>query len=447
MNRSRGSGVRRLVGAGAAVLLPWMLTVQLLTRSGDPRADFSKDSRFSLSHRTELVAARISEPVTLYVLRSQPSGGPDRALLDQLDDLERVRVQYVDPDAQPGLFSRLGAQPGEAVLETASGRRTTAEQIFEDDLATALQRLSRPPGTVCAVTGHGERSVDNLLPGSASQFWDRLGRLGYQRKVVQLRTEGEISGCTLLVVLDPQQELLPNERDVLAKQAGKPGGILLFLEPGQELDASIRALLDGAGLQLDPGLVLNPTASLPGDPTTLIVDRYPTGSPVTRNLANTVFPGVGLLRNTRPGDAQAPTVAVVPPASSSRVTAPDASPTAVEADGVGLLALAERSSVGGTPGDTNLRRSRLGVVSDTDFLADGAFRLGANAALAANLVQWATSDEDLIALDPPREFDDILLTSSRRSLVLRLNVFLVPAAVLAVGLVVHFRRVWRRKPR
>jgi len=81
------------------------------------------------------------------------------------------------------------------------------------------------------------------------------------------------------------------------------------------------------------------------------------------------------------------------------------------------------------------------VVGSSDFAANYALGFGGNRDLVMNMLNWLSSDEDLISIRPKDPEDRrIQLTRSQMTLVRTVSQFVIPLVVIALGVVVWWRR-------
>jgi len=90
-------------------------------------------------------------------------------------------------------------------------------------------------------------------------------------------------------------------------------------------------------------------------------------------------------------------------------------------------------------------KGRMFVVADSDFISDAAIRVGGNGLLALDTVRWLMGDEAFTGQTNTEA--DVPITHTRKQDVAWFysSIFLMPALVLGVGVVVTRRRR-RHKP-
>lgn len=86
-------------------------------------------------------------------------------------------------------------------------------------------------------------------------------------------------------------------------------------------------------------------------------------------------------------------------------------------------------------------QGRFVVVGSSSWAANSFINFNGNSDLAANAVDWLSSDEDLISIRPKEPEDRrITMTRSQRNLVTITSQFLLPLLVIVVGVSVWWKR-------
>jgi ABC-type uncharacterized transport system involved in gliding motility auxiliary subunit len=90
--------------------------------------------------------------------------------------------------------------------------------------------------------------------------------------------------------------------------------------------------------------------------------------------------------------------------------------------------------------DVQIKPSRMVVIGDSDFVANGNL-VGGNLDLFLSSVNWLLDREELIAI-APKPIEEIKLTLSRKQLVklFWINVGGIPSFAALIGLMVWIRR-------
>jgi ABC-type uncharacterized transport system involved in gliding motility auxiliary subunit len=87
--------------------------------------------------------------------------------------------------------------------------------------------------------------------------------------------------------------------------------------------------------------------------------------------------------------------------------------------------------------------ARLVVFGDSDFAANGFFRLYGNGDLFLNVVNWLAADDEAISIRPKEaRMSPLILNSEQEGAFFWVSVVILPGSALLVGLVAW---QWRRR--
>jgi ABC-type uncharacterized transport system involved in gliding motility auxiliary subunit len=440
-----------------AVALAGAAAVNLVPVPATARVDLTATGRFTLAFQTKEVLRNVDQEARITAFAPEGSGEARDAevLLDEIERVNRrIDGRVLDFSRFQGEASRLGiVDDGEVAVEVGE-RKEVVAPLVEGLVASALQRLARGDlQTVCSLVGHGEKELDAQEPDGFSQVLVLMERNGFEARRLDLTVAPAIPPeCTLLVLLGPRAELLPNEVTVIDGFLRDQGKMLVLREPnGPNLDAITRPW----GMRLLPGVVVDPERSEAGDPTTLVANDFPTTHPAVEEVDAALFVtagGVTTVKVEPPGDKG---LNVTPIVQSSEPSWLELHPTlaAYEPDDgdrggpVVVGGAADRSEVKPT-GETRLSeggpkidRTRLLVYADAQWATNAFIGQLANSRLFANGLNWLAGEEDLVAI-PGVDADlrRLVLTTGHRRQMAVGAIGVVPGAALLAGAVVWLRR-------
>jgi hypothetical protein len=257
--------------------------------------------------------------------------------------------------------------------------------------------------------------------------------------------------CTILALVAPTAALLPNEVQLLNDYMAADGKMLILSEPG---GPNLDAITTRWGLRFLPGVVFDPERAAAGDPTSLLVNDFPTESPVSKGVDGAALVTAGGVTTSASADSGLTVSRVMQSSAHSWLELnPAASPPTYEADKgdragpVVLAGAADRSEVkaGGetrlSGGGASIARTRLLAFTDADWASNAFLDRRSNARLFANGLNWLAGEEDLVAVggvDP--DLRRLELTPAQRRLMGIGAIGAVPAAVVLVGAGVWLRR-------
>lgn len=453
-SRQTGLPVRRSLHSTLSVAGAVLLSAAAPGAAGSLglRADLTANQRLTLSEQTKQVLRTLRSDVEITGFFARGSGEAlgFRDLLDQYQrESGHIDVRLFDPDAEPGIAQRFGLREYGTVFVDHRGRRTETHVVAEIELTSAILRVTRgAPKRICALEGHGEHAFDDATPVGYSRLAETL--LANNTELVPLdlaRRVGDLATCRVVAVGGPSVDLLPDEVAQLGRWLDRGGKLLAMVDPSSATD--LAPLLADRGIRPQPGLVLDPGASLPGDPATLLVRRFPSLNPVGRGLAQLVLPEAGVASVHDDAAAGLTTSAVATTGSDAErvVAAVPAEPRRQRLDEPGaVVTAADLSRVVGQGRSARIHRTRIVWIGDSDFASNAFLDLVSNRQLVLNAVNWLLLDEDLISIGaPPVDFRELLLTRGQRNRLLAVTSVAMPLAVLVAGGVVRF--ILRRRER
>jgi ABC-type uncharacterized transport system involved in gliding motility auxiliary subunit len=254
-----------------ALALPALVGIFLLGQAVlDARAwrlDLSPDQRYTLSEHAETVLAELPADVRILAfLRSQDPRNP--LIRDMLRRVQasspRVRVDEVDVNRSPALAREYGVEAYGALVVESGGRRRVFSNPREEILVAALLQVTRQQRkTVGWVLGHGEGDL-----ASSARFEGYstarvlLEQEYYDVQPISLLGDEVPLGTSVLLIVGPQKDFLPNELAALERYLKRPGALFVLLDPREA--PNLAELLDDYGLVLADDIVIDPEARLYG---------------------------------------------------------------------------------------------------------------------------------------------------------------------------------------
>jgi len=452
------------------VVLAVLVVVNFLANRYDKSYDSTANKQFSLSDQTIKVVKGLKQDVQLNYFGPQNEFRAARDTLDRYSSLSpKLHVTYIDPERKPQVAKAAGYRTDSTVVVDSGTRRENAKSLSEEELTGALIRsLKSEERTVCVLSAAGEHSIDDSDAAGYSLFKQLLERDNYKVRTETLRPEStrdnkplalgqtpSVSSlavpksCTVLVIAGPKNDY-PTPVVNALKTFVEGGGRALFLldsplrlgnsDPPTENEDLLKLLGDwgvtaNKDLALDLSGVgqifrLGPEVPLilgyESHPITQPLTRVPTAYPLSRSLDTKSTGKVTLSKLVDTTDASIATTSIsargaVDPSKGKK----------------GPLTLA----VAGTLSSSLQGRF---VVLGTSLAAQnsiaGSRSLG-NRDLMVNIVNWLSSDEDLISIRPKAPEDRPLnMTSRRLNATFWLSVVVFPLAVVGCGLVTWWRR-------
>lgn len=421
--------------------------------------DSTANKQFSLSDQTIKVVKGLNQDVTIdYFDRtsnlSDPRGNA-RDLLDRYANLSpKVHVNYIDPTKKPEIAKAAGVRNFGTVYIQAAGRRQEAKAVSEEEITGALVRaLKGGERTVCVVTGTGEHALDNSNEDGYSTAKELLEKNNYKTETINLLQKQEIpKECNIVFVGGPRLDYVPAAVDTIKKYVEGGGRALFALDPplqfkGQEIaeNKALATLLGSWGVTLDNDLVIdpNPVNRLFGFTAAVVLVNEYESHQIVRDLkgAASAFP---LVRSMDVKSGDKATVDKLFSSSGDAFGATNLASATVNPNDPknkkGPLVLAAAGTYNTGQANNN---GRFVVVGSSSWIANNILpsRSLANRDLFLNMMNWLSSDEDLISIRPKEpENRPLAMTVSQMRVLFYSTVLFLPLIVLASGLSVWWRR-------
>ena len=425
---------------GVAVLIVWLL------RDSRVQWDLTQNQRNSLSKATVDALNKMGGPiqVTAYATAQDPNLGDIRRLIhDFVEPYQRakpdLKLTYVDPREHPKETQAANVRSnGELVVEYGK-RSEHLTNLNEQSMANLLQRLARSQQRVLVyLDGHGESKLDGHANFDLGDFGRQLENKGFQIQRLNLASVQDVpQNASVLVIATPRTELLRGEVDKLRRYLERGGNLFWLID--QEPLRGLQPLAEFLGLQLTPGVVVDPAAAeLRIAPTIALATSYGV-HPITDNFSfNTAFPFVRQIA-TKPDNGEWHATQLVEVAQRGWVETGNPQKDLHfdkdrEVHGPVVVAVTLQRRV-------NDKDQRVVVVGTSQFLSNQFVGLLSNLDLGTNMLNWLAEDENLIAVQPRARVDS-QLNLGRTGLALIGLGFLVllPAALLLAGGMVWWRR-------
>lgn len=437
--------------------------------------DSTSNKRFSLSAQTDKIVKGLSRDVTITYFDKTTEFGRARDLLDRYGNLStRLHIDYVDPDKKPQLARAANVRTYGTIYIDSGLRKEEAKSLTEEDVTGALIRsLKSGERNVCFVTGSGEHGLDDSGRTGYSSVKEALEKNNYKTKTISLLEAGGAtppqavklgqppapaadgakptvpSDCTVLVVAGPKYDYTQPEVDAIKTYVENGGRALFLIDPPLKLgrddysgSPALAAVIDSWGVTLDKDLALDTSGvgQIFGlGPEVPLVTSYES-QPIVRDLKDvaTAFPLARTLdvKSTSTGTAEK---LFSTSSNSYATTSINSAEIRIDPkkDKKGPLALAASGTYKGAAG----KEGRFVVVGSSNWASNNILRFNGNRDLFLNMMNWLSSDEDLISIRPKDPEDRRLNISTRQMSALAYSSMLfLPLIVVVSGFVVWWQR-------
>ena len=413
--------------------------------------DTTTNKRFSLSDQTAKIVKGLPQDAKIYYFDKTDRFARAKDLLDRYGVLSpKLNIQYVDPDKQPQVARAMGVRTLGSTFIELGQKREEAKGLTEEDITGAFVRvLKGGQRTACFVSGSGEHGLEDSGPNGYSSLKEVVEKDNYKTRTVSLLEKAEVAkDCTLVVVPGPRFDYPAPVVAALKAHIESGGRALFFLDPpfrfGKEQITDNQALVETLanwGVTLNKDLVLDTSGvgQMFGlRETAPLVTSYES-HPITRDLRGTAtaFLLPRSLDAKQAGKANAEKLFSTTEYSFATNNLNSAAIDSKEGK-KGPFAL----GAAGTFNTGNEKsQGRFVVVGSSNWVANNILGFNGNRDLLLNMMNWLSSDEDLISIRP-KDPEDRRLSLNRRQMsnIFASSVVLLPLAVLLAGFSVWWKR-------
>jgi len=457
------------------VFLAILVVVALIAEKHPVRADLTETGRFSLSEQSRNVVGSIQEPVTIKAFFAAGAADASRAK-DLLETYryhnKNLQYEFIDPDREPQLARQYEIRDYGVLVVEGFGRRETVPRADEEALTNALFKLTRHEDkTVYFLTGHGERSIEEMNKAGYSSAKSALSKENYQVKPLNLIQQSQVpEDAAVVIVAGPEKDLFPEEVASLEAYLLRGGKVVFFLDP--QKDAGVRSFVEKYGISLGKDVIIDRLSRVFGGNYTMPV--------VTQYGSHKITQGFNVM--TFYSEARSVRASESPPDGVTLVTLASTSENAWAETDLNRLFRGEASFEEGTdtPGPVSLAvlaavetkkfskaeavpskekesasesekaaqkdaasesKPSLGylvVFGDSDFVDNTHFAVSGNGDLFLNLVHFLAEEETLITIEPRKQkAQTLMLTENQGRLIFWISMVGIPMVVGLIGLAVY----------
>jgi ABC-type uncharacterized transport system involved in gliding motility auxiliary subunit len=434
------------------VVLAVIGVLNFLANRYNKSADLTANKKFTLSDETRKVAGGLKQDVTITYWNQPTAFQGAHDLLDRYKNLSaKIDVKYEDTDKNRTQAIAAGVKQQGTIFVDIANKHQEAKSLTEEEITGAMVRaLKGGQRTACFVLGSGEHSIDDADRTGYSSAKQLAESNNYKTQTIKLLEKPEIpKECTIVVVAGPAHDYIAPEVAALKNFVEGGGRAVFLLDPPlmfaqQQIDENkaLTDLLAAWGVTMDKDLVLD-TSGVgqvfgmgPEIPLVTTYDSHaivrpmkdvPSGFPIARSL------------DVKNGD-KTMVEKLFETSSNSFATAnlksSDIRPSPTDKKGPLTLGAAGTYNGGGPNG-----AGRFVVVGSSRWIDNSFLRFNGNRDLFLNMLNWLSSDEDLISIRPKETEDRRLsLTARQMMLVFYSSVLAIPLLVIAMGFGVWWRR-------
>jgi ABC-type uncharacterized transport system involved in gliding motility auxiliary subunit len=454
---ARDQGRRRATTFATAIVYSIIViailgTLNFLANRYNKSFDATSNKKFTLSDQSQKIAKNLKQDLTI-TYWGQPSRFSEaRDLLDRYKNLSpKIDVKLEDADKKRTQAIAAGVKSLPTIYVQVGNKKEEAKSLTEEDITGAMVRsLKGGDREVCFLSGYGEHTADNTERDGFSKAKELAEKGNYKTQSVKMIPKAEIPmECTIVVDPGPRRDLLQPAVDAIKNYVENGGRALFMLDPplkfGQkEVDdnAALSGVLESWGVTPVKDLVLDLSGvgQLFGlGPEFPLVTAYE-NHPIVRDLKDTAT-GFPIARSFDVKNGDKTTVEKLFATSADSFATKNLSSAEIKQSSNDLKGPLVLGAAGTYTTGKETGNGRFVVVGSSGFAANSFIAFNGNRDLYMNMLNWLSSDEDLISIRPKEPSDNPLNMNARQvSMLFYLSVIGLPLAIVVVGAGVWWRR-------
>ena len=460
---------------GVLVMLGILVAVNYIGKRQNKRWDLTDAKQYSLSDQTRNVLAKLDSPLEIQVFEQETNFQRFRDRLKEYEYASKqVSIQYVDPDKQRTVAQQNEIQQYGTVIFRHKGRTERVTQDAEQDLTNGIIKIvSGAQKKLYFTQGHGEKDPTNTDREGYGVIADGLKKENYGVEKLVVAQAGSVpDDASAVIVAGPRTDFFPPEVEALKTYLGKNGKVLLMLDPPAKPDdaepTSLIGLAREWGIEVGSNVVVDASGMgrlIGTDASTPVVMSYPAHPITDRFKVLTAFPLARSVVAVAGGAGGRTAQAIIESSERSwaetdlkgLLSSGEVSLDEAKGDKAGPVSIGAAVSVkaadekkpdektpdAAKPADTDAPKpeTRVVVVGDSDFAANGALGIQGNRDLFMNVIGWLSQQENLISIRPKEASDRRLtLTATQQSNVIWMSLLIVPGLIFGSGILSWWRR-------
>ncbi len=412
--------------------------------------DTTANKQFTLSDQTAKIAKDLKQNVTI-TYWDQPTRFPGaHDLLDRYKNLtSKIEVRYEDVEKSRTKAIAAGVKQTGTVFVDVADKHQEAKGLSEEEVTGALVRaLKGGERMACFVLGSGEHSLSDVDRGGYSQLKQLVESNNYMTQTIKLLEKPEVpKDCMIVVAPGPARDYLQPEIDALKGFVEGGGKAIIMLDPPLKFaknnvdeNEGLVNMVAGWGVTADKNLVLDTSGvgQLFGmGPEVPLVTNYAAHA-IVRTMKD-VPSGFPIARSLTIKSAQKTMAEKLFETSENAFATTNLSSAEIKRgpnDQKGPFVLGAAGTYTGDKGS-----GRFIVTGSSSWVANFFLRFNGNRDLFLNMMNWMSSDEDLISIRPKEPEDRRLnMTRSQMAMVFYSSVIVIPLLIVVAGVGVWWQR-------
>lgn len=273
----------------AVIVMAIVAIINFLGAHHPKEMDFTQNKIHTLSDQTTKVLNGLKGELMAEFYGEFAAKERIKPLVENYGKLSsKFQFEHVDPYKEPVRTKAAGVKkPGTMVL-TYSGRSIKVEDITEEKITNSIIKIERENrSTVCALTGHGESSVEDVTQNGMQALKRALEDQAYDVKELSLPQLSSIpTNCGAIIMMGVHGSFFPKEIKVLSSYLDGGGRALIAMDAVVKNEPDSKEffeLLRSWGVVVKNGLIVDPEARKLGvDASLVLISKYNPNHPVTK---------------------------------------------------------------------------------------------------------------------------------------------------------------------
>ena len=422
--------------------------------------DLTRDGTYTLSAETKSVLSHLNEEIYVYAIYDATSENRMiNKLLDSYDGSSLLNIEKLDPVANKGVVDQYNVSDDSREYVVVTNRdNTTTRVISEDEMYVTAEDGSRTrfkgeqkltsainyvatgvERHVALLSGHGEKNASEV-----SSLLTSLGNLDYELKAVDRDSLSLDPKNDVLLILSPQSDITAAEAEDINEFLNDGGRAIVMTDrSGVGSDGGIvvtdAAMPNLASVLRSFGLTVNDDLIVSGKmtesclrSTRLLIDDDTGEGGVVLGECSTI--------TAAPANGVTVTSLLSTSASCHTKSIKSGAPSSLKlssTDKTGPFSVGVLSEKG---------EGKLALFTSGAFVSDSEISIMGNRSLILNLIDRLSRKEDTVTIASKSLVNEKGITAGgiTRLVYVFIFVILMPAAILAAGLVMWNRRVTRK---
>ena len=455
---------------GAAAVVSTVLFVGILALVNylgvrhDKRWDLTEEGVYSIAEQSKNIVANLKAPLKMVVFKT--ANGPDPDSIRDLLDLYasagngKFSFEIIDPQSKPHLVEKYGMKTGNFIYleygDTEPKAVSRINEFKEEAITNAILKLTRGvEKKIYYVQGHGEPDIKSNKPGGFEQFASAMSDEQLKLEPLTLATAGKVpDDAAALILNSPKKPLLPQEKELLLKYGDEGGRLLVTYDPRLSTP-EVREIAQHFGATIGEDVVVDMVQRLfggsplqpiiPLNGAHKILERFSDQDLAIFNLASTVSVDSAnaeavkncqeLLKSGPQSWAEKNLAGVFDQEQGTAAKDPE------DVAGPVPVAVVCEKKFEKKPDEQGPEKvSRVIVVGDSDWFANGNLQNYSAKDLVLNMLNWLSGEEGGVSIRPRQIRFSAAPIRPDQWVKIFMGSYLLPELLLLAGLFVWWRR-------